>query len=147
MKTNLSIKNTEEKQMLNKVILTGRLTATPELKTTPSGVSVTQFSLAVQRNYRDGDKNYPTDFINIVAWRKSAEFAVNYFDKGQLMSVVGSLQSRSYTDKNGVKRTVFEVVADEIQFVESKRSGSTDVQYSDVTAEFEEYDQDEELPF
>ena len=133
--------------MLNKVILTGRLTATPELKTTPAGVSVTQFSLAVQRNYRDGDKNYPTDFINIVAWRKSAEFAVNYFDKGQLMGVVGSLQSRSYTDKNGVKRTVYEVVAEEIQFVESKRSDSTDVQYSDVTAEFEEYGQDEELPF
>lgn len=142
--------------MLNKVILTGRLTATPELKTTPSGVSVTQFSLAVQRNYRDGDKNYPTDFINIVAWRKSAEFAVNYFDKGQLMGVVGSLQSRSYTDKNGVKRTVFEVVADEIQFVESKRSDSTDVQYGDVTADlsqagndtaFDECGQDEELPF
>lgn len=156
MKTNLSIKNTEEKQMLNKVILTGRLTATPELKTTPAGVSVTQFSLAVQRNYRDGDKNYPTDFINIVAWRKSAEFAVNYFDKGQLMSVVGSLQSRSYTDKNGVKRTVYEVVAEEIQFAESRRSDSTDVQYSDVTADlsqtgndtaFDEYDQDEELPF
>lgn len=156
MKTNLSIKNTEEKQMLNKVILTGRLTATPELKTTPAGVSVTQFSLAVQRNYRDGDKNYPTDFINIVAWRKSAEFAVNYFDRGQLMSVVGSLQSRSYTDKNGDKRTVYEVVADEIQFAESKRAENADVQREDITAdssqpgnttEFEEYDQDDELPF
>lgn len=142
--------------MLNKVILTGRLTATPELKTTPAGVSVTQFSLAVQRNYRDGDKNYPTDFINIVAWRKSAEFAVNYFDKGQLMSVVGSLQSRSYTDKNSVKRTVYEVVAEEIQFAESRRAENVDVQRVGITAdpsqpgnttEFEEYDQDDELPF
>ena len=98
--------------MLNKVILTGRLTATPELRKTSSDVSVTSFSVAVQRQYKGPDGNYPTDFINCVAWRNTADFICKFFEKGQLIALVGSLQSRNYEDKTGAKRTAFEVVAD-----------------------------------
>lgn len=110
--------------MLNKVILTGRLVANPELKTTSTGVSVTTFSIAVQRNYKNADGSYTTDFLNIVAWRNQAEFISRFFEKGQLITIVGSLQSRNYEDKNGNKRTAFEVVADEALFAESKRDSS-----------------------
>ena len=136
--------------MLNKAIITGRLTTNPELKTTTSGVSVTQFSLAVQRNFKNGNGEYDTDFINVVSWRKQAEFVSNYFGKGQLITVVGSLQSRSYEDKEGNKRNILEVVAEEVLFAESKKSegtstnfnvgqGGNDVAFEEVT--------DEELPF
>lgn len=107
--------------MLNKVILTGRLTAAPELKTTTSGINVTTFSLAVQRNYKNGAGEYDTDFINCVAWRNQADFITRFFDKGQLITVVGALTSRNYEDKNGNKRTAIEVVVDEALFAESKR--------------------------
>ena len=107
--------------MLNKVILTGRLTAAPELKTTSSGINVTTFSLAVQRNYKNGAGEYDTDFINCVAWRNQADFISRFFDKGQLITVVGALTSRRYEDSNGNKRTAFEVVVDEALFAESKR--------------------------
>lgn len=107
--------------MLNKVLLTGRLTAAPELKTTASGINVTTFSLAVQRNYKNGAGEYDTDFINCVAWRNQADFITRFFDKGQLITVVGALTSRNYEDKNGNKRTAFEVVVDEALFAESKR--------------------------
>lgn len=90
--------------MLNKVILTGRLTATPELKTTTGGISVTTFSIAVQRQYKSADGSYPTDFINIVAWRSTAEFITRFFEKGQLIAIVGSIQTRNYEDKTGAKR-------------------------------------------
>ena len=131
--------------MLNKVILTGRLTAKPELKSTQSGVNVTSFSLAVGRNFKNGNGEYDTDFINCVAWRNQAEFLCKYFDKGQLVTVVGSLTSRRYEDANGNKRVAFEVVCDEVMFAESKgdrqptAAGGNDV-------EFEEID-DETLPF
>ena len=136
--------------MLNKAIITGRLTTNPELKTTTSGVNVTQFSLAVQRNFKNSNGDYDTDFINIVAWRKQAEFVSNYFCKGQLITVVGSLQSRSYEDKEGNKRNILEVVAEEVLFAESKKSegtskdfnvgqGGNDMAFEEVT--------DEELPF
>ena len=108
--------------MLNKVILTGRLTVKPELKTTTGGISVTTFSIAVQRRYKSADGSYPTDFINIVAWRSTAEFITRFFDKGQLIAIVGSIQTRNYEDKTGAKRTAVEVVADEAQFVESRRA-------------------------
>lgn len=116
--------------MLNKAIITGRLTANPELKTTTSGVNVTQFSLAVQRNFKNSNGDYDTDFINIVAWRKQAEFVSNYFGKGQLITVVGSLQSRSYEDKEGNKRNILEVVAEEVLFAESKKSEGTPKDFS-----------------
>ena len=106
--------------MFNLVVLTGRLTADPELKTTPNGVPVTSFSIAVNRNYRAGEEQQ-TDFINIVAWRQRAEFITKYFNKGSLIGIEGSIQTRRYTDKNGNNRTAFEVVANNAQFVESKR--------------------------
>lgn len=109
--------------MFNLVVLTGRLTADPELKTTQSGVSVTSFSIAVDRRYRAGEERQ-TDFINIVAWRQSAEFVAKYFKKGNMIGIEGSIQTRKYTDKNGNNRTAFEVVANNVQFVESKRDSA-----------------------
>lgn len=109
--------------MFNLVVLTGRLTADPELKTTQSGISVTSFSIAVDRRYRAGEEKQ-TDFINIVAWRQSAEFVAKYFKKGSLIGIEGSIQTRKYTDKNGNSRTAFEVVANNVQFVESKRDSA-----------------------
>lgn len=103
---------------LNKVILGGRLTANPELKTTPSGVSVTTFRIAVDRRFGKGEEKQ-TDFIDISAWRTTAEFVCKYFVKGSSICVVGSLQTRSY-EKDGQKRTVYEIVADECMFVDGK---------------------------
>lgn len=130
--------------MLNKVILTGRMTAKPELKTTTSGISVTSFSLAVQRNFKNGNGEYEADFLNCVAWRNQAEFITKYFDKGQLITVVGSLTSRRYEDNSGNKRTAFEVVVDEAMFAESKAQG--DNKTSNSNMQFEEIEE-EGLPF
>ncbi len=140
--------------MFNLVVLTGRLTADPELKTTPNGISVTTFSIAVNRNYRSGGDNQ-TDFINIVAWRQTAEFITKYFKKGNLIGIEGSIQTRSYTDKNGNKRTAFEVVANNVQFVESKRDSAPTA--SEAPASFSNADSndfadlgdatDDDLPF
>lgn len=109
--------------MFNLVVLTGRLTADPELKTTPSGVSVANFSIAVQRSYRSGEEPI-TDFINIVAWRSSAEFICKYFSKGSMIGIEGSIQTRRYQDRDGNNRTAFEIVANDVQFVETKRNNS-----------------------
>ncbi|MBQ6825521.1 MAG: single-stranded DNA-binding protein [Clostridia bacterium] len=109
--------------MFNLVVLTGRLTADPELKTTPNGTSVTTFSIAVDRRYRSGEERQ-TDFITIVAWRQTAEFVSKYFKKGSLIGIEGSIQTRRYQDKDGNNRNVFEVVANNVQFVESKRDSA-----------------------
>ena len=109
--------------MFNLVVLTGRLTADPELKTTPSGVSVTTFSIAVSRRYKAGEETQ-ADFINIVAWRQTAEFITKYFKKGSMIGIEGSIQTRRYVDKDGKNRTVFEVIANNAQFVESKRESA-----------------------
>ena len=109
--------------MFNLVVLTGRITADPELKTTTNGTNVTTFSIAVERSYRSGEERQ-TDFINIVAWRKTAEFITKYFKKGNLIGIEGSIQTRRYQDKNGNNRTAFEVIANNVQFVESKRDGA-----------------------
>ena len=93
--------------MFNLVVLTGRLTADPELKTTQSGIPVTTFSIAVNRNYRAGEEQQ-TDFINIVAWESSANFVTRYFSKGSMIAIRGEIQTRNYEDKNGNKRTAFE---------------------------------------
>lgn len=111
--------------MFNLAILTGRLTADPELKTTQSGVSVVSFSIAVQRQYKSGEDPI-TDFINVVAWRHTAEFVTKYFHKGNMIGIEGSIQTRKYTDKDGNNRTAFEVLANNVQFVEGKRN-STEV--------------------
>ena len=105
---------------LNIVILAGRLTADPELKTTPNGISVCSFSVAVDRRYSKDNKQ--TDFINVVAWRSTAEFITKYFSKGNSICVCGSIQTRNYTDKNGNKRTAVEVVAEEATFCEGKKN-------------------------
>lgn len=112
--------------MFNLVVLTGRLTTDPELKTTNNGTAVTSFSVAVNRNYRAGEEPQ-TDFINIVAWRQRAEFITKYFKKGSLIGIEGSIQTRKYTDKNGNNRTAFEVIANNVHFVESKRDGAAPV--------------------
>lgn len=112
--------------MFNLVVLTGRLTADPELKTTPNGISVCSFSIAVDRAYKKGEEKQ-TDFINIVAWRQTAEFVSKYFGKGNLIGIEGSIQTRRYQDKDGNNRTAFEVVANNVQFVESKKSPNVDV--------------------
>lgn len=106
--------------MLNVVALTGRLTADPELKTTQNGISVTSFSIAVQRNYAPQRQEKLTDFINIVAWRQTAEFITRYFRKGSMIAVQGSIQTRNYEDKQGNKRVAFEIVANGVSFCGSK---------------------------
>ncbi len=108
--------------MLNKALLQGRFTADPELRHTASNIAVTTFSLAVNRSYVRQGQERETDFINCVAWRSTAEFVCKYFKKGQQAVVDGSIQTRSYTDKDGNKRTAFEVVVDNIYFADSKGS-------------------------
>ena len=108
--------------MLNSVIIMGRLTADPELRTTPNGLSVTSFTVAVDRNYKSGDERQ-TDFISVVAWRGTADFVTRFFKKGQMIAVQGSLQVRNYEDKNGNKRTAYDVVADIVSFCGSKNEG------------------------
>lgn len=108
--------------MLNKAILMGRLTRDPELRYTQNNTPVVTFSIAVDRNYSGRGTERQTDFIDIVAWRKTAEFVSQWFTKGQMIIVVGSIQSRRWQDKTGANRTSIEVVADEVQFGESKKS-------------------------
>ena len=114
----------------NKVILGGRLTATPELRQTPSGVMVTTFTVAVNRRFQsrteDAQNGQPqADFIRVTAWRQQAEFACRYFQKGSSICVVGSIQTRTWNDQQGNKQYSTEVVADEINFVDSKGEGPT----------------------
>ena len=110
--------------MFNLVVLTGRLTADPELRYTPSNIPVTTFSIAVSRRYKAGEQA-EADFINIVAWRQTAEFVTKYFQKGSMIGIEGSIQTRRYVDKEtGKNRTAFEVIANNVQFVESKRDGA-----------------------
>lgn len=106
--------------MLNVCTLMGRLTADPELKQTPAGVAVTSFRIAVDRSYTPRDQEKQADFIDIVAWRQTAEFICKYFHKGDMIAVTGSIQTRSYQDKQGNKRTAFEVVADKASFCGGK---------------------------
>ena len=150
---------------LNKVVLAGRITADPELKQTPSGVSVLSFSIAVNRSYvskssEQGERQ--ADFINVVAWRQTAEFIAKYFKKGSAICVSGSIQTRSWNDNNGNKRYATEVVADEAMFVESRSNDTTGAQsystdaygaapsYSSnagVAPNFEDHNTDDDLPF
>lgn len=109
--------------MINCIVLMGRLTADPELRTTQSGVSVTRFSIAVDRNYSDQNGERTADFIDIVAWRQQADFVCKYFHKGSMIAVQGALQTRKYEDRNGNKRTAYEVVANQISFTGSKEEG------------------------
>lgn len=133
----------------NKVILVGNLVETPELKQTPSGVSVTNFRIAVSRRFKEEGKQ-DTDFIGIVCWRQTAEFVTKYFEKGRSILVCGQLQQRSWADKDGNKRSTLEVVADEVSFVERKsESNSAPVEAAPYNNEmqFEEMSADDDLPF
>ncbi len=120
--------------MLNRAILMGRLTADPEHKQTPSGISVTSFSIAVDRNFSSKDGTRATDFINIVAWRQTADFICKYFSKGRMIAIEGSIQTRNYEDKQGNKRTAFEVVADQAYFADSKSSADRQTSESPAAA-------------
>lgn len=140
----------------NKVILGGRLTAHPELKTTPSGVSVCQFSIAVNRKFsKEGEQQ--TDFLNCTAWRATAEFISKHFGKGSSICVTGSIQTRTWTDKDGAKRYATDIVVDEASFVDSKGEQGAEsagggsyipeAYTSPKQPEFEAVGDDDDLPF
>ena len=145
----------------NKVILIGNLTADPELKTTTNGIPVTSFSIAVNRRFAKETDEVKADFINIVCWRKSAEFVAKYFNKGKSILIEGQLQTRSYTANDGSKRYVTEVVADNVSFVESasasRENRSEGTYYGGAPipsqparvseASFEEVAAEDDLPF
>ncbi|MEE1017929.1 MAG: single-stranded DNA-binding protein [Acutalibacteraceae bacterium] len=133
--------------MLNIAVIMGRLTADPELRTTQNGISVCSFSVAVERNYETNGKR-ETDFINCVAWRQTAEFISRYFHKGSMIAINGSIQQRQYTDKDGNKRSAFEILVDNANFCGSKaeNGNAADVQVDD--SNFDEVDIDDgDLPF
>ena len=133
--------------MLNRIILMGRLTRDPELRHTQSGTAVASFSLAVDRDFKDRNSGErATDFIDVVAWRQTGEFVSRYFTKGRMAVVEGRLQVRDWTDKDGGKRRSTEVVAENVYFGDSKRSGSDTPAPS---GDFEEVPEEEkgELPF
>ena len=111
--------------MLNCAVLMGRIVADPELKTTNTGLSVTSFRIAVDRSFVKQGEQKQADFIDIVAWRQTAEFVARYFKKGSMIAVQGSIQTRSYEDKQGNKRTAVEVVADNVSFCGSKAESGT----------------------
>ena len=153
----------------NKVIIGGRLTADPELKTTPSGISVTSFTVAVNRRYTGKSEEQPqADFFNVTAWRSTAEFISRYFRKASSICVVGTLQNRNWTDQNGVKHYATEIVADEALFVDAKSESPAAVREASSAPyipesynspafstaadpasapKFEEISDDEDLPF
>ena len=112
--------------MLNKIILMGRLTRDPELRRTGSGTAVTSFPLAVDRDFKGQNGDKETDFIDVVAWRSTAEFVSKYFTKGRMAVVEGRLQIRDWTDKDGSKRRSAEVVADNVYFGDSKQGTHSD---------------------
>lgn len=121
--------------MLNVVVLMGRLARDPELKTTQSGNSVCTFSIACDRSYTAKDEERKADFFTITAWRQTAEFICKYFQKGSLIAIEGSLQTRQYQDKNGNNRTTTEVLASRVSFAGSKASGSPSAQSSEQQTE------------
>ena len=149
----------------NKVILGGRLTADPELKQTQSGIPVVSFSIAVNRRYQSKDAPQQTDFFNVTAWRATAEFVSKYFRKGSSICITGSIQNRTWTDQQGQKRYATDIVADEVQFVDSRAEGPSfdNVQQGGYTPDaystpsfsspansapnFEEVASDDDLPF
>lgn len=131
--------------MLNKIFIMGRLTRDPELRRTQGGNAVTSFALAVDRDFKSADGTKETDFIDVVAWRNTAEFAAKYFTKGRMAVVEGRLQMRDWTDKEGNKHRSAEVVADNIYFGDSKRE---DAPAGNSAPTFEEIEEDGgDLPF
>ena len=111
--------------MINNVVIMGRLTADPELKKTQSDLSVTSFCVAVDRSYVKEGEEREADFINVVAWRRTAEFVTRYFHKGSMIAVQGSIQTRKYEDKDGNKRVAVEILANKVSFCGSKADSDT----------------------
>lgn len=145
--------------MLNTAIIMGRLVADPELRTTQSGLSVTSFTVAVDRSYQKAGADRQTDFLDVVAWRQTAEFVSRYFRKGSMIAVEGSIQTRTYEDKNGNKRKAVEIVASNVSFCGSKAESGTAARQDYAPAapaptystagmgDFEEIAGDDDLPF
>lgn len=129
--------------MYNLAIIIGRICATPELRTTPNGTSVCSFTVAVDRAFKNADGERVTDFINCVAYRNNAEFISKFFHKGSPIGLQGNIQTRSYTDKEGSKRTVTEIVVDKAFFTGSKEKTAVEVE-SPVQSEF---DDSADIPF
>lgn len=135
--------------MLNTICLVGRVVHNPELKNTPTGNAVTTFAVAVERNRSGQDGQKVVDYIDVVAWRKTAEFVSKYFSKGSWIAVNGSLQTRTYEDKNGNKRKVYEVLADNVHFCGGKSEASTSDPLDGLKSfdVYSEEDDDGDLPF
>lgn len=139
--------------MLNKIFVMGRLTKNPELRRTNSGTAVTSFTLAVDRNFKNADGTKETDFIDVVAWRSTAEFTAKYFSKGRMAVVEGRLQMREWQDKDGNKRRSAEVIADNVYFGDSRSdnaSGGHQVAKASINVDAEDFDEVEDegdLPF
>ena len=112
--------------MLNRVVLVGRLTRDPEMRYTPNGVATVKIGLAVNRSFTNAQGERETDFIDVVAWRKQAETVAQYLKKGRLIAVDGRLQTRTYEAQDGQKRKVYEVVADQVRFLDSAKDGQHD---------------------
>lgn len=146
--------------MLNVAVIMGRLVKDPELNYTPNNIAVTTFTLAVDRSFAKAGAERQADFIDVVAWRQTAEFVCKYFEKGRMMAVHGAIQTRTYTDKDGLKRKAFEIVASDVNFADSKRKEENSnyepaplpdeppQSYSNGSNEdFEEVSADDDLPF
>ena len=133
---------------MNKVILVGRLTKEPELRVTPGGVCVCSFSVACNRRFVKQGEERKADFINCIAWRQTGEFVSKYFTKGKRIALEGSLQIRDWTDNEGKKHCVTEVVADNVEFAQSKNEQERqNVQSDELDAEGFVFVEDEDLPF
>ena len=132
--------------MLNRIIIMGRLTADPELKRTQSGIAYCRFSLAVDRDYKGQNGEKETDFIDVVAWRNTAEFVCQYFGKGRMAVAEGRLQIRDWKDQSGNNRRSAEVVTDNVYFGDSKRSDVPAAKH-DQMQELDESKEEGELPF
>lgn len=133
--------------MLNHIVIMGRLVNDPELRMTGSNTAVASFRIACDRDFKSKDGNKETDFVDIVCWRNTAEYACKYFSKGRMVVAAGRLQMRNWTDKDGNKRTSAEIVADNIYFGDSKREDSGDTSNAFSHPISIEVDMDEELPF
>ena len=122
---------------MNKAILLGRLTRDPELRSTSGNISVCNFTVAVDRRYKNQQGEREADFISCVAWRQQAEFVARYFQKGSRIALVGTIQTRTWDDQDGRRHYVTEVVADEINFVDYKSQSPAQSQYGGVSADYE----------
>ena len=134
--------------MLNRIIVMGRMTRDPELRRTNSGTAVASCTVAVDRDFKSQSGEKETDFIDVVAWRNTAEFVSKYFSKGRMAVVEGRLQIRDWTDKDGNKRRTAEIVADSVYFGDSKRDGGYNPGYAPApSGGFSEIEDDGNLPF